>query len=67
MLRVTAWPNVILSKAKNLSGDVAKMARLVLSSAKRPSLSKGREPGLSETKGCGVTSWRRSPGEGGMN
>jgi hypothetical protein len=31
MLRVTAWPTVILSIAKNLGGDVGKMARLALS------------------------------------
>jgi hypothetical protein len=34
MLRVTAWPGVILSGAKNLSGDVGKMARLALSRAR---------------------------------
>ena len=27
-LRVTTWPSVILSGAKNLSGDVSKMARV---------------------------------------
>jgi hypothetical protein len=43
MLRVTAWPSVMLSGAKNLSGDAGEMARLALSSAKPPALSKARE------------------------
>jgi len=43
MLRVTAWPSVILSGAKNLSGDVSKMARAY--------------PGQSERRVA--TSWRQ--------
>jgi hypothetical protein len=45
--------SVILSEAKNLNGDVGKMARLALSRAKRPALSAAGR--------CGATSWRQRP------
>ena len=43
---------VILSRAKNPSGDVGKVARLALGNAKRPALRKA--------KGCAARAWRRA-------